>query len=420
MSENLQVKRFLGQHLPKSTSKRVVLLTGARQTGKTTLSKVTYPEMPYINLDAPENRDAMRGIPTSSWARDVGNAVIDEAQKEPVVFEKVKFAFDAGQVSFCMLTGSSQILLIKKIRETLAGRISLYELWPLMSSELFHGGADGKMEPPLVDEFFSDSPLDAIFSAVPGILLEDRESSQRAAQTYLLRWGGMPALLHLPEEERWKWLRDYEYTYLERDLSDLARLDDLEPFRKFQKLAALRSGKLLQYSEMARDAGVSVDTARRYLEYLRISYQSILLQPYHRNITSSVIKTPKLYWVDVGLLRQLCGFQGEPTGEMYETHVVGEFVKWMKTVQRAGELYFYRTRSGLEIDLILETRQGIIGMEIKSRETLTSADLRPLRDVAAGLGSEWRGGIVIYRGKEIRKIAEPSIWAVPSQRLFIR
>lgn len=420
MSEYLQIKRALAHHLPKSTSRRVVLLTGARQTGKTTLSRATYPEMRYINLDAPENRDALRTIPTSSWGRDVGNAVIDEAQKEPVVFEKVKFAFDAGEVSFCMLTGSSQILLIKKIRETLAGRISLYELWPLMTSEIFHGAADGEMEPPLVDKLFSESSLEAVFGAVPSILLEDRENSQRAAQAYLLQWGGMPALLHLPEEERWKWLRDYEYTYLERDLSDLARLDDLEPFRKFQKLSALRSGKLLQYSEMARDAGVSVDTARRYLEYLRISYQSILLQPYHRNITSSVIKTPKLYWVDIGLLRQLCGLRGEPTGEMYETHVVGELVKWMRTVQRSGELFFYRTRSGLEIDLILETRHGIIGMEIKSRETVTGADLRPLRDVAAGLGSEWRGGIVIYRGKEIRKIAEPSIWAVPSHRLFIR
>jgi predicted AAA+ superfamily ATPase len=156
------------------------------------------------------------------------------------------------------------------------------------------------------------------------------------------------------------------------------------------------------------------------MEYLRVSYQGLLLQPYRRNTTSSVVKTPKLYWVDVGLLRQLCGFQGEPTGEMYETYVVGELVKWMKTMQRPGELYFYRTRSGLEIDLILETRQGIVGMEIKSRTTVTSADLRSLRDVAAGLGSEWRGGIVIYRGKEIRKIAEPSIWAVPSHRLFTR
>jgi predicted AAA+ superfamily ATPase len=348
----------------------------------------------------------------------VGDAVIDEAQKEPIVFEKVKFAFDAGQVSFCVLTGSSQILLIKKIRETLAGRISLYELWPLMAGEIFHGQAEEDLAPPLVDRLFSHNSIDEIFSEAPGILLDESESRQRAAQDYLLQWGGMPPLLHLPAEERWKWLKDYGYTYLERDLSDLARLDDLEPFRKFQKLSALRSGKLLQYSEMARDTGVSVDTARRYLEYLRLSYQTMLLQPYHRNITSSVVKTPKLYWVDLGLLRMLCGFQGEPTGEMYETYVVAELAKWMKTVQSPGELYFYRTRSGLEVDLILETPSGILGMEIKSRGTVTSADLRPLRDVAANLRGEWRGGIVIYRGKEIRKIAEPSIWAVPSHRLF--
>ena len=395
------------------------MITGARQTGKTSLSKSIYPEMRYINLDAPENREALRGIPTSSWGRDVGDAVIDEAQKEPVVFEKVKFAFDAGKVSFCVLTGSSQILLIKKIRETLAGRISLYEMWPLTAGEIFHGSAEEDMVPPLVDRLFSDDPIDRIFGSEASILLEDQETRQREAQDYLLQWGGMPALLHLSENERWKWLRDYEYTYLERDLSDLARLNDLEPFRKFQKLSALRSGKLLQYSEMARDAGVSADTAKRYLEYLRLSYQAMLLQPYHRNITSAVVKTPKLYWVDLGILRQLCGFKGEPTGEMYETYVVGELVKWMKTAQREAELYFYRTRSGLEIDLVLETQQGIVGMEIKSRATVGSADVRSLREVAAKLGGEWRGGIAIYRGKEIRKIAEPSIWAVPSHRLFI-
>jgi hypothetical protein len=419
MSEILQIKRFLGRLLPRPPAKSVVLITGARQTGKTSLSRVIYPEMRYINLDAPENREALRSIPTTRWDRDVGNAVIDEAQKEPVVFEKVKFAFDAGQVSFCVLTGSSQILLIKKIREMLAGRISLYELWPLMAGEIFHGPGKKNIAPPLVDRLFSKDPIDAILGSEPSILLEDAENRRREAQDYLLQWGGMPALLHLPENERWKWLRDYEYTYLERDLPDLVRLTYLEPFRKFQKLSALRSGRLLQYSEMARDAGVSVDTAKRYLEYLRLSYQAMLLQPYHRNITSTVIKTPKIYWVDLGILRHLCGFKGKPTGEMYETYVVGELVKWMKTAQSEGELYFYKTRSGLEIDLVLETQQGIVGMEIKSRDTVSNADVRAVREVAGKLGSEWRGGIVVYRGKEIRKIAEPSIWAVPSHRLFI-
>lgn len=231
--------------------------------------------------------------------------------------------------------------------------------------------------------------------------------------------GGMPALLSLPEAERWKWLRDYEFTYLERDLSDLARLDDLSPFRTFQKLSALRSGKLLKYSELARDTSVSVDTARRYFEYLRLSYQTLLLQPYHKNITSSVIKTPKLYWLDIGLLRQLSGFRGELSGEIYETMVVGEIIKWIKTTQKDAGLYFYRTRSGLELDILLQTENGVIGMEIKARKQITPSDLKAMKEVALGLGKEWRGGIVIYQGNSIKKIAEPNIWAVPSRRLFV-
>ncbi|MBU2055903.1 MAG: DUF4143 domain-containing protein [Proteobacteria bacterium] len=208
------------------------------------------------------------------------------------------------------------------------------------------------------------------------------------------------------------------YTYLERDLSDLTRIADLVPFRKFQRLSALRSGKLLNYSELARDAAVSVDTARRYLEYLRISYQTILMQPYHRNLTSSAVKTPKLYWIDTGILRQLTGFRGETTGEIYETMVFGELMKWMKTSRRDGEIFFYRTRSGLEVDVLLQTPGGIIGMEIKGRKKLAQKDMTAMKEVAAGLGGDWRGGLVIYQGDQILKLAEPSIWAIPSRRLF--
>jgi predicted AAA+ superfamily ATPase len=229
----------------------------------------------------------------------------------------------------------------------------------------------------------------------------------------------MPALLPLSDDERWKWLRDYEYTYLERDLGDLARLDDLQPFRTFQKRSALRSGQLLNFSEIARDASLSVDTARRYLEYLRLSYQAILLQPYFRNITSSIIKTPKLYWVDVGILRQLSGFTGEGSGQIYETMVVAEIIKWIKTAQRDVDVYFYRTRSGLELDVILQTRRGVIGMEIKARNSFAPIDYKAMREIANRLGDEWLGGVVVYQGNILKKIAASNIWAVPSKRLFI-
>jgi uncharacterized protein len=307
----------------------------------------------YINLDAPENRDALRNLSTVSWAETVGNAVIDEAHKEPAVFDKVKYAFDDEKISFTVLTGSSQILLLQKIRESLAGRAFFYELWPLMQCELVDSAQRTNPGPPLLERFFSPGPVGDLLSGIPETLLEEEDYPYRKAEHQILAWGGMPALLHLSEDDRWQWLKNYGYTYLERDLGDLARLDDLMPFRKFQRLSALRSGMLLNYSQIARDTGISVDTARRYLEYLRISFQALLLQPYHRNLTSSVVKTPKLFWTDVGIWRQLTGFKGETTGQLYETMVVAEILKWMRTNQEEGELFFYRTRSGMEIDLLL-------------------------------------------------------------------
>ncbi|MBU4589319.1 MAG: ATP-binding protein [Candidatus Omnitrophica bacterium] len=394
-------------------------MTGARQTGKTTLSRLNYPELRYINLDSPENRESVRVISSASWSKDIGNAIIDEAQKEPVVFEKIKYAYDEEGISFGLMLGSSQILLLKKIRESLAGRVWIYELWPLLMSEMYCKGPRVNAEFPLIDRLFSKDDFNRILGGVPDVLMDKDDSCCRDAEDHILRWGGMPALLHLSDEEKWKWLKDYEYTYLERDLSDLARLDDLGPFRKFQRLSALRSGNLLNYSEIARDASVSVDTARRYLEYLNLSYQVILLQPYYKNLTSSVIKSPKLYWLDIGLLRQITGHKEGLSGQIYETMVVSEIVKWVKTTQRDCNIYFYRTRSGLEVDVILETGEGIIGIEIKSRKDIADKDSSSLRKVAFSLGDKWRGAIIIYLGNEIKKVSEPNIWCVPSRRLFI-
>ncbi|MCC6543149.1 MAG: DUF4143 domain-containing protein, partial [Nitrospirae bacterium] len=313
----------------------------------------------------------------------------------------------------------SQILLLKKIRESLAGRVSIYELWPLLMSEIHtEENYTGRVKYRLIDRILTETTFTKILKGIPSVLLDKEDSRVRAAEEYLLRWGGMPALLPLSDVERWKWLKDYEYTYLERDMSDLARLDDLEPFTKFQRLAALRSGKLLNYSELARDASVSVDTARRYLEYLRLSYQVLLLQPYYENITSSVIKTPKLYWLDIGLLRHLSGQRSELSEDIYETMVVNELFKWIKTTQRDVEIFFYRTRSGLELDLLLSTENGFIGIEIKGRKTIIPADIRPMKEVAAALQRKWLGGLLIYSGDEITKLSDPDIWAVPSRRIF--
>jgi hypothetical protein len=321
-------------------------------------------------------------------------------------------------ISFSVLTGSSQILLLKKIRETLAGRLQIYELWPLLMSELLYPHDAPPESPPLITAIINGQKPQEVFDSSPGVLFGHEETRLKEAEDYMLTWGGMPALLALPESRRKKWLQDYVYTYLERDLADLTRLDDLKPFATFQKLSALRSACMLNYAELARDAGVSVDTARRYIEYLKISYQCFLLQPYYKNITSTVVKTPKIFWVDPGLYRRLTGFDGTVTGRLFETWVIAEIVKWCKTVSSDAHLYYYRSRAGLEVDGLIHINGKICGLEIKSRDRLVPSDARPLKKIAAPLSSDWLGGMIVYRGNSLFKLCEPDIWAVPSHRLF--
>jgi predicted AAA+ superfamily ATPase len=261
--------------------------------------------------------------------------------------------------------------------------------------------------------------IDEILAPQPAVLLGDSWQKSKEAEEWLLKWGGMPPLIHISDEqERKLWLRDYSTTYLERDLGDLANLNDLKPFRKFQRMAALRSANLLSYSELSKDSGIGVETARRYLEYLRISYQAFLVQPYHTNLTSSLVKTPKLFWVDNGMLRYLSeyGFTLD-SGQLYENYIASELLKFIRTNALETRLTFYRTRSGMEIDFILETENGLIAIEVKNRETVTSSDFSSLVRLAESSGKSWIGGLVAYRGNNIQQFRE-NLWAVPSCRLF--
>ncbi len=418
MYEELQVRRKMTQLLPSENERTIVLLTGARQTGKTTLVKDKYSGLKYFNLDAVEFRQQLSEISTFSWHKNVGNAILDEIQKEPGLFEKIKFSFDEGQLTFTVLTGSSQVLLLKKVRETMAGRIKLFELFPLMLSELVDPYGEKKSSVCL-EQLTESKSLDTLFKDYPSVLLGNDWEALKTAEDLLIKWGGMPSLLHIKNDnDRINWLHDYAVTYLERDLADLARLSHLMPFRKFQAVAALRAANVLQYSELARDAGISVETSRRYMEYLSVSYQNFLLQPYYKNLTSSLVKAPKLFWTDNGLLRQSSGIGFNiTTGQLYENYVVSETVKYMKTIRNNAGLYYYRTRSGMEIDLIIETQYGLIAIEIKNRDTVVQSDFSSIKKLAAVAGKQWVGGIVAYRGNKIEKFGN-NLWAVPSSRLL--
>ena len=421
MRRDKQLFRWLSTRLPAPGSDRLVVLTGARQTGKTTLSRLTWPDLRYVNLDAIEDRDALAAVRSAAWGRTVGSAVLDEIQKAPGLFDKVKYAYDAGDLPFSVLLGSSRILLMRKVRESLAGRAFIYDLWPLMASEL-RAPLDRTPvtpKPPLLDALIiTPARVGERLLHEPTVLVGDEEEERRAAIDHLASWGGMPALIHVPDAEKREWLRSYAQAYLERDLSELANLPDLQPFRALQRLVMLRSGGLLSYSGLARDAAISAATARRYLDYLYLSYQVVSLPPFSTNVTSTVVKTPKVYWLDLGLLRNGTRQWGDLTGDQFETLVVGELHKWIRTLARDVELYFYRTRSGMEVDLLLDTPSGLIGLEVKNRAQASTRDLRGLRDLAVGLGERWRGGMVVTHGGVIERLDERhDIWSMPLHRL---
>lgn len=389
------------------------MITGARQTGKTTLARAAYPGLRYFNLDEAEVRQQLRAIPTRSWATTVGTAIIDEAQKEPSLFEKLKFTFDERQLDFTVLLGSSQILMLERIRETLAGRVLVYELYPLTLNEFTQ-----RPDSPLFDRLLHEpGEADSLLRSEPVTLLGEAAHQLETRTAHTLTWGGMPALLEVPEAQRRDWLRSYTTTYIERDLSDLARLDDVEPFRRFTRLAALRSGQALSYAELARDAGFSPGTARNYLHYLSLSYQAFTLPPYARNTTTSLVKAPKLYWMDIGLWRQQTGYWGEVNGAALETFVVSEAWKWINTTGREAELAYYRTHGGLEVDLIIRTPHGLWGIEVKSARRVGRADGGGLRRLAQQFAGEWRGGLIVYQGQTLEPI-DQNLWAIPAARLF--
>lgn len=409
------LSRLLAHRLPSSSPpRRLVVLTGARQVGKTTLARQLYgDELLYLNLDSPGERSRLAGVPAEGWARTVGPAILDEVQKVPEVFEKLKWSYDNGDLDFSVLLGSSRILLLDQIRETLAGRVFLYELWPLTVSELSAWFGGEMCRRPLLFQLV-DEPERALsrLSELAGRKVGPAVGAAQSAVRHLLEWGGLPTLLQYNDEDRHDWLEAYQATYLERDLVDLARLRDLEPFVTCHRLAALRAGCLLSYSELARDAGVPVTTVRRYLRYLELSYQTSRLSPWAGNRGVRLVKSPKLIWFDLGVQRVLSGQLRGLTGEQYETAIIGQILTTLQACGARAESSFLRTSGNLEVDLLLEPQDALLAFEIKSRTAVSSRDAGAIERARRLLGERYRAGVVIYRGEQIERLTE-TVYAVP-------
>lgn len=318
----------------------IVAVTGPRQSGKTTLAKAVFAGKAYVSLENPEQREFAERDPRRFLERFADGAVLDEVQRCPQLLSWLQGWVDArGRMGDFVLTGSAQFDLVSGMTQSLAGRVGRVELLPLCAAEL--AGAD----------------------RLPGSL------------EAMLHTGGYPALYDR-ELAPHDWFANYVATYLERDVRQLIAVRDLSQFQRFVKMCAARSGQLLNLTALGADCGISAVTAREWLSVLEASYLVLRLAPYHRNFGKRLTKTPKLYFLDVGLMAWLLGIRDADAiethalrGALFETWVVGEFVKRRLNAGSPADLYFWRDNVGHEVDLLFETPQGLQPVEIKSGST---------------------------------------------------
>jgi predicted AAA+ superfamily ATPase len=379
-----------------------VVVTGARQTGKSTLAEhLVAGRRQYRTLDDLDALDLARRDPEALV--DVpGPLTLDEVQRAPAVLPAVKRAVDRGRVAGrFLLTGSANLLLMRQVSESLAGRASYLTLWPMTLREQRGLGRAGLWEELLAAP---DAQWLDLLAARPG----ERENWRALA----LRGGfPTPALALSRPADRAVWFDGYVRTYLERDLQDLASISALPDFRRLMRAACLRLGQLLNQTELARDCGLPQPTVHRWLNLLETSYLALRLPAYAVNRTKRLIKSPKLYWSDTGLALHLAGLD-EPAGAHLENLVLHDLVAWRDARLERAEVGYWRTAIGEEVDFVLEAGRQLLPIEVKASARPRLADAAHLRAFRAEYGKRARSGLLLHAGSALEWLA-PDVLAAP-------
>lgn len=380
------------QHMP------VVAVTGMRQTGKTTMlvKDPGLQDRPYLSLDDVATLKAAREDPTVLWeGREI--LTIDEAQRAPELFLAAKRSVDTDRrLGRFLLSGSSSFDLRGELAESLAGRAIYLNLLPMTRREI----SAATQKPPFLVSFMARPTL-PVTSAAP---LRDSE---------VMAGGLPPVLLHPSSSE--VWFKGYEQQYVERDIRLIARVENTIGLRDLLRLAAMRTGQVLNINSLSRDAGLPVKTTHRYLSWIEDSFLIRRLQPFLKNRATRIKKAPKLIVCDSGLARYLSAIhdlrESPLRGHLYETYVAQNLLGILSAHDFGAELLHWRTQSGEEVDLVIESRSEVLAVEIKAASSWSQRDLRGLRAFLS-VTPHCKAAILAYNGTEPLKLGD-RLWAIP-------
>ncbi len=412
-------RRFVIKRLQAALADtRVVLLNGARQTGKSTLVQklATDRNGQYLTLDDPATAGLARSDP-SALVRGAGAfMVIDEVQHAPELFPAIKRMVDAdGRPGRFLLTGSANVYLLPRLSESLAGRMEILPLHPLSQGELAGDEVN------LVDALFDGATWRTGPLSHAGLPAMDRVGVCERVIA-----GGFPeAVARTAGERRDAWFRSYITSLLHRDVRDLAHIDGLTDLSRLLSLLAARSGALMNMSEVSRTAGIAHSTLRRYFALLEATFVFQPLPAWSNNLGKRLVKSPKIHLLDSGLAAHLRGdgealalAQSPNLGPLLETFVVQEVRKLLAWSHHAATPYHFRTATGQEVDLVLEAPgQRIAGIEVKAASSVNQGDFGGLRALAESAGDKFVGGVVLYLGEQCLPFAE-NLWALPISVLW--
>ena len=387
-----------------------VVVTGARQTGKTTIVKLVpgAERRAFHTLDSVPLLDRVRQDP-HAFVESSPALTIDEVQRVPELLLAVKKAIDDDRrKGRFLLTGSANLLLLRRSAESLAGRALYLVLRPMTERE-----KRGDRRPPPWNELLAAPDAASALAAVPapGAGFDWERSA--------LAGGFPPAALARSGEDRELWFRAYVDAFLHRDLQAFARIDDLASFSRTTRLVALRCGGLVNYAEIGRDARIPRSTAQRWISILEASFLATALQPFHRSRAKRLIKSPKLYPGDTGLFLHLAGITDarelEKTpgaGAWLEALVLNDLLAWSETEIRRPEVSYYRTANGEEIDFVVERGRRLLPIEVKASTRARTEDARTLESFCAEHGRSAPYGLLLYDGQEPVRLTRTTI-AVP-------